>query len=59
MYSTTLLTRMRTPGALELLAAYEVMSPEARTALVTLLRAVTGASASSPVQTPAKARQLA
>ena len=54
-----LLTRMRTPGALELLAAYEVMSPEARTALVTLLRAVTGASASSPVQTPAKARQLA
>ena len=54
-----LLTRMRTPGALELRAAYEVMSPEARTALVTLLRAVTGASASSPVQTPAKARQLA
>jgi transcriptional regulator with XRE-family HTH domain len=36
-----LLTRMRTPGALELLAAYEQMTPEARTSLVTLLRAVT------------------
>jgi len=55
-----LLTRMRTPGALELLAAYEVLTPEARTSLVTLLRAVTGASAASP--SPAatvKARQLA
>ena len=36
-----LLTRMRTPGAVELLAAYERMAPEARTSLVTLLRAVT------------------
>jgi len=53
-----LLTRMRTPGALELLAAYEVMTPEARSSLVTLLRAVTGASASSP-PAAAKARQLA
>ena len=49
-----LLTRMRTPGALELLAAYELMAPEARTSLVGLLRAVT-----SPADTPAKARQLA
>jgi transcriptional regulator with XRE-family HTH domain len=36
-----LLTRMRTPGAIELLAAYERMSPDARSSLVTLLRAVT------------------
>ncbi|HEY8004511.1 MAG TPA: helix-turn-helix transcriptional regulator [Phenylobacterium sp.] len=36
-----LLTRMRTPGALELLAAYEQMTPEARTSLVGLLRALT------------------
>lgn len=34
-----LLTRMRTPGALELLGAYELMPPEVRSALVTLLRA--------------------
>jgi transcriptional regulator with XRE-family HTH domain len=36
-----LLTRMRTPGAVELLAAYELMAPEARSSLVSLLRAVT------------------
>jgi transcriptional regulator with XRE-family HTH domain len=36
-----LLTRMRTPGAIELLAAYEQMAPEARSALVSLLRTVT------------------
>ena len=35
-----LLTRMRTPGAIELLAAYERMPPDARTSLVGLLRAV-------------------
>src|SRR5579859_2141145 len=50
-----LLTRMRTPGALELLAAYELMAPEARTALVGLLRALTGASVT---MAPAQARQL-
>ena len=32
-----LLTRMRTPGAIELLAAYEQMPPDARTSLVGLL----------------------
>jgi transcriptional regulator with XRE-family HTH domain len=49
-----LLTRMRTPGAIELLAVYERMPPEARTALVGLLRAfVTQADA------PAKSRQIA
>jgi transcriptional regulator with XRE-family HTH domain len=35
-----LLTRMRTPGAIELLSVYERMTPEARTSLVNLLRAV-------------------
>jgi transcriptional regulator with XRE-family HTH domain len=35
-----LLTRVRTPGALELLASYEQMTPEVRTTLVGLLRAV-------------------
>lgn len=33
-----LLTRMRTPGALELLAAYEKLPPDARSSLVTFLR---------------------
>ena len=35
-----MLTRMRTPGAVELLNAYERMPPEARTALVALLRTI-------------------
>jgi transcriptional regulator with XRE-family HTH domain len=48
-----LLTRMRTPGAIELLAAYEQMAPEARTSLVGLLRAVTAG------ETSVKSRQLA
>src|SRR5215218_9848027 len=34
------LTRMRTPGAVELLAAYERMKPEARTSLVAFLRSL-------------------
>lgn len=56
-----LLTRMRTPGALELLAAYEMMTPEARASLVTLLRAVVSNSAvgSGVSAAPAKARQIA
>lgn len=36
-----LLSRMRTPGALELLAAYERLTPDARSSLVSLLRALT------------------
>jgi transcriptional regulator with XRE-family HTH domain len=36
-----LLTRMRTPGTIELLAAYEQMTPEARSSLISLLRAIT------------------
>ena len=47
-----LLARMRTPGALELLAAYERLTPEARSSLVGLLRAI------NP-QEPAKSRQVA
>jgi transcriptional regulator with XRE-family HTH domain len=49
-----LLTRMRTPGAIELLAAYELMPPEARTSLVGMLRALT-----TPADSPAKSRQIA
>jgi transcriptional regulator with XRE-family HTH domain len=51
-----LLTRMRTPGALELLAAYEVMSPEARSSLVGLLRALTAEASATPA---AKSREVA
>jgi hypothetical protein len=49
-----LLTRMRTPGAIELLAAYELMPPEARTSLVGMLRALT-----TPADAPAKSRVVA
>lgn len=45
-----MLTRMRTPGALELLAAYERLAPDARSSLVTLLRALTPRDA--PVKRP-------
>lgn len=37
-----ILTRMRTPGALELLSAYERLSPETRTSLLGLLRTLAG-----------------
>jgi transcriptional regulator with XRE-family HTH domain len=49
-----LLTRMRTPGAIELLAAYELMPPEARTSLVGMLRALT-----TQADAPAKTRVVA
>lgn len=49
-----MLTRLRMPGAVELLAAYEQMPPEARTSLVGLLRAVTTRG-----DTPTKSRQVA
>jgi len=48
-----LLTRMRTPGALELLSAYERLAPEARASLVGLLRSLTAET------TPAAASQAA
>jgi transcriptional regulator with XRE-family HTH domain len=37
-----LLGRMRTPGALDLLAAFERLPPDARTSLVSFMRALTG-----------------
>jgi transcriptional regulator with XRE-family HTH domain len=40
-----MLTRMRTRGAIELLAAYEKMPPDARSCLVSFLRAITPAEA--------------
>ncbi|WP_333587256.1 helix-turn-helix domain-containing protein [Phenylobacterium sp.] len=44
-----LLSRMRTPGALELLTAFEQLSPEARASLVTFMRALTpGVSVAQP-----------
>lgn len=43
-----LLARMRTPGALELLAAFERMTPEARGSLVGLLRALTAEHGDQP-----------
>lgn len=45
-----LLSRMRTPGALDLLTAYERMTPEARTALVGLLRTLAPEAAPAPVR---------
>ncbi|MFN3524036.1 MAG: helix-turn-helix domain-containing protein [Phenylobacterium sp.] len=45
-----LLSRMRTPGALELLAAYERLSPEGRATLVNFLRAVSGGRAEAPAK---------
>lgn len=42
-----ILTRMRTPGALELLSAYERLSPETRSSLLGLMRTLV---AESPVK---------
>ncbi len=41
----SMLTRMRTPGALELLMAYERLAPDARSSLVGLLRTLTAQKA--------------
>ena len=40
-----ILTRMRTPGALELLSAYERLSPETRSSLLGLMRTLVAESA--------------
>lgn len=40
-----ILSRIRTPGALELLTEYERMSPDARASLLTFLRSMTGSAA--------------
>ena len=45
-----ILGRMRTPGALELLSAYEQLSPETRSSLLGLLRSLVGARAPEPVR---------
>jgi transcriptional regulator with XRE-family HTH domain len=45
-----MLTRMRTPGALELLSAYERLSPEARGSLVSFLRAIAADVEPKPTQ---------
>jgi transcriptional regulator with XRE-family HTH domain len=52
-HDVDMLTRMRTPGALELLSAFEQLAPDARSSLVTLLRAV---AAPTPMGKP---RQVA
>jgi transcriptional regulator with XRE-family HTH domain len=49
-----LLSRMRTPGALELLSAYEQLPHDSRAALVSLLRGLTGRPGAA-----ARLRQLA
>jgi transcriptional regulator with XRE-family HTH domain len=43
-----LLTRMRTPGVLELVSAYERLAPEARSSLVGFLRVLTARAAEAP-----------
>ncbi|MET0272693.1 MAG: helix-turn-helix domain-containing protein [Phenylobacterium sp.] len=50
-----LLTRMRTPGVMELVSAYERLTPEARTSLVGFLRSLTGQQS----ETVAVQRQVA
>lgn len=42
-----LLTRMRTPGALELLSGFEKLAPEVRSSLVTLVRTLTNQQAAA------------
>ena len=44
-----LLARMRTPGALELLTAYEKLAPEVRGSLVNLVRTLTSQQASKEI----------
>lgn len=46
-----LLTRMRTPGALDLLSAYERLPPDARSSLVSFMRALVREA--EPVKIPA------
>jgi len=51
-----MLGRMRTPGALELLTAYEKLPAESRTALVGFLRSLT---AEQPAETQGRTREVA
>ena len=50
-----LILRMRLPGAFELLAAYETLSPEVRTALLNFLRSFGAGGARTASPEPAKA----
>lgn len=45
-----LLTRLRTPGAVELLAAYERLEPDARASLVNFLRTLVGRNTEAPAR---------
>ena len=55
-----LLSRMRTPGALELLTVYEQLPQDARTALVSFLRILApGATPSVPTPNGARKREPA
>jgi transcriptional regulator with XRE-family HTH domain len=47
-----MLSRMRTPGALELLAAYEKLPPEARSSLIGFLRTLTAELEAAPRPQP-------
>lgn len=51
-----MLGRMRTPGALELLTAYEKLPPESRSALIGFLRTLT---ADRPVEAEGRTREVA
>jgi transcriptional regulator with XRE-family HTH domain len=54
-----LLSRMRTPGALELLTVYEQLPQEARTALVSFLRILSPTSGSPNQGTSVRKREVA
>ncbi|MCR5877192.1 helix-turn-helix domain-containing protein [Phenylobacterium sp. J367] len=45
-----MLSRMRTPGALELLSAYERLPQEARSTLVSFLRSIAAEAADAPAR---------
>lgn len=48
-----LLTRMRTPGALELLSAFERLTPETRASLLALVRTLASEGAAARLREPA------
>ncbi len=48
-----ILARMRTPGALELLSAFQRLSPETRTSLLSLMRTLAAESGQASAKEPA------
>jgi len=50
-----ILSRMRTPGALELLSAFERLSPDTRSSLLGLMRTLAAEAAPTAPKTPAQA----